>query len=711
MAEAFNQAPQFQQGYPYFWSRPTQEPKPDLSGKIAAEGIAKGIDTGAKVFGESISDLDKAESRGIMNETYRRGDELMNRDLAGLYAEYQGMSSDKPQEIKDLPQTIGTYSDARANGKISNTDHDARIDSLAKELRAKYPGYRNEVDEYIRAATGRGSTANQLWTSLREDIDTQIATRNARSNKIESELFSMAKEGIPGAGVTMQLAKVGKMDEVAVAKWMENAMSFKYKEMRDNAEKASMEKDKVHDEVISKKVEQDATYRFAHIYQGKMDHIEYAIAGNDPMTMTQITEGIARGTLNISPAQSQQIKLMMNAIKAQAIQEFNSQINTPVQNIAGADASKTDAQYLGDAKIKQIIEDGSIPWDTYSNLISDEKNLSMASAAKFIYQANQEEAARGLQQNPVLGRAVTTMGALTKSLGSQVASTLVGPLMGDPKITAEARKVILGDGVSQFTLPPDPKSGYKGTLATAVQKLQDVQASPEAYQYLLNTVDLISNTKVPIESRKEIAESAYGINNQGIIQKFSDKENKYGGNDQHDVFNSLTSDKKVKELHAKIGADYPQVWDHFVNWSENEWQGMTLKDIATLRENYEKIQSATIPRPTRFHRDTTPTEPKFSFGYDFDKHHIVIKPTDPDAFKHSGRAVLLQTQALQRNLDRINSATDRMRNIYEAEGKEDVDFKLGQLLMSAGTPDKVIANSILDAIKLGVNRPYGNNVQ
>jgi muramidase (phage lysozyme) len=93
-----------------------------------------------------------------------------------------------PPEAKPLPRQatqeisqLNRLTQAYNAGNLSDSYYDAQLVSVAKQLRAKYPGFRDEVDQAISQITGI-QPANALRSSLVRDIQANQASMIASQN-------------------------------------------------------------------------------------------------------------------------------------------------------------------------------------------------------------------------------------------------------------------------------------------------------------------------------------------------------------------------------------------------------------------------------------------------------------------------------------------------------------------------------------------------
>ena len=117
-------------------------------------------------------------------------------------------NSNAPSELQELPDQLSVLTSARNGGKISSTDYRARLLARAKDLRAKYPGFRQEIDAEFAKVTGM-NPANSVITGLISDINRQASSRASETNKLLT--YIMNNQGLfPDAALAAQKVQNGE---------------------------------------------------------------------------------------------------------------------------------------------------------------------------------------------------------------------------------------------------------------------------------------------------------------------------------------------------------------------------------------------------------------------------------------------------------------------------------------------------------------------
>lgn len=98
-----------------------------------------------------------------------------------------------PAELKDTRDTFSTMVQARAAGKLSEAHYWALLNKSVKEVRAKYPGYYEEIDAIYSEVTG-AKPALALRNALQNEYDAELRSASSSADDAEKRLFQYAPE-------------------------------------------------------------------------------------------------------------------------------------------------------------------------------------------------------------------------------------------------------------------------------------------------------------------------------------------------------------------------------------------------------------------------------------------------------------------------------------------------------------------------------------
>lgn len=240
--------------------QPTQDPnwtnvsKP-ISDVIPDKSSAIAITAGTQVMDESVKLADTLTKQSIQTDTYQGVDRLRdaytdslkqvrNAQLASAAGAPDpavnpsllpdGNTAPVPGGLQSglaRVQQIGTAL-AQGGTKINDTLYTGALNSLSKQLRTSYPGYRDYIDDQIKSVSGV-DPANAFYKNLMEDINKNVENNKTENNATLATLRSNADSGFHdklgvSAAQVYEGVKNGSIDNTQALKWLNGAKSLEY---------------------------------------------------------------------------------------------------------------------------------------------------------------------------------------------------------------------------------------------------------------------------------------------------------------------------------------------------------------------------------------------------------------------------------------------------------------------------------------------------
>lgn len=163
-------------------SQGTDRPTPNRAFGSLFEGIGQTV-------GVAVKQKDQENLDGIKNELYAGVDAIRDAQGVGTAVQTEGIvhtsSRDTPEAVTAATGTVDKLTQAYTAGKISDTSYWAKVESLVRSVRAKYPGYREEIDQRVASITG-STPANALRRSVLEDLTKAEAKAESSANRFET---------------------------------------------------------------------------------------------------------------------------------------------------------------------------------------------------------------------------------------------------------------------------------------------------------------------------------------------------------------------------------------------------------------------------------------------------------------------------------------------------------------------------------------------
>jgi hypothetical protein len=571
---------QGQPDQPYFWSRPTSEPKPDISGEIKGKAIGSALQAGGSAVREGVQGITAAYEKGIQNSIYAAVDPVRDAYIGQLHSADQALQGrdtpdplgrDAPHDVKGLPRTLGTLDSARQNGKLSQTDYDARLTALAKEIRGKYPGFRQYVDEEFKRVTGRDS-ANQYIRSVIGDIDSFIAGKQAKRDSLETHLMTNGLKYHGFDNIYAAYKKNPDLNGPMALKWLNENMAADH-DTQEYAANSRAQRDQMQ---VSKEVEDKAFQQYAsssskHWWNAAGHGLAMSIDLHNPKWNAD-AQAIERGEKipdmgdEEATAVGSWFKSQGEAAMVARTKQIRDALNTKSSGGPTTSAIDEDVRsQITDKQIEQQVEtERKMFWDPYGNALT-EGNYA---AAKRHFEMNKGRAEDDLnvlmtdkqygstiQRRETLRKTDPTLYQEVTQAANKVESALV-PYLSKQMIDATTPPTLGGRPFSEMqeeALHKNVSPAFHGAMADMIPLLGKTgkdAIAPAAREALINNV--------------------FGDpDGAKYLQAFINDEkirNYRGGTakGRQFVYDQMYSDANVKMV-EKMAKDKPELYEHLRN--------------------------------------------------------------------------------------------------------------------------------------------------
>jgi hypothetical protein len=676
-------APELQQtqAVPYImYSREIQEPRPDVSGEILGKGLAQGLNVG-------VEGVDAAIKKGIQNDIYSQVDPLRDKFMQNLHVADealrggQGKNGDTtvsptgrqllPSEVKQLPKDLDMLSNARANGKLSQTDYDARLNVMAKQIRAQYPGYREYVDESFQRATGRNS-ANQYISQVLGDINSFEQNQKAGKDKVTTELFSANQAGIPGAAQMIQLHEAGKLSDAKALEWVNQQRGVEYNLHLHNLQMENLDKAKKLGEGDAKDYAKGvALDAGSTVINGHFDTFFAAGGISDSDKMQGFLNDIRNGKRpNMTPEQANQMGLFMNQNRGAIAAHLAIQLGQTYNN------GRSVGQDLGgaDEMQKEVENIMKLYYDPIADAVT-KGDWSLANSTKKMIEGKIDDKGGAAFSDAEFNNGLAITAALHKYDPPMAQYTADRMATLPDKIAAR-----YGVDLTKVTTPPE-QGGQptKEVLQNAAAKNISGKPGAQYYKTMIDTIGQIANHKITDQTRDALIENTFSDQNKGLIGMFAPDSVARGQKipGRETVFNTLTSQGMSDAVYKrsigpdKTGVQHPEYWSNYKDWAENDVRYVFNRDaLAVEGTNIERY--ARVP-----------------IAYDMTSNSFKLPP--------GTKAVELNDQ-----VKKLNGNLRSMANIYKTEGSNP-DAGIYKILTSVDAEP----GSVVDRMKQAIIAAHG----
>lgn len=643
-------------------SHPISDVAADKSTSIAISGAADVLGSAVKAIDVDIKEAAKKDVQtGVdtLRDNYTAGlQQLRNAQIA---------STDKsllPDETANVPTTVQNGIDKAKTiavameqnaGKSNTTLYTGALNSLTKQLRSQYPGYRDYIDEQISAISGV-HPANAFMKDLVEDINRQQENSKTEDNATKATLRSNADAGFhDGSGVTaaqvLALRNRGTITNDQAMNWLNSAKKVQY----DTKTKADQRASRLGDEAdAATSAERDLSttvaQNLAHDWQ------TMTIGKN-----TDTAEGLFKfiqtnaGNTQVKDERSQQIGAQLVALR-------NASFSQRMAEAAEGGANSILAKMGGDTdKVKKRIEASYATFDNAIQMVFNQQwgaayshmNFNKAisqDSTNLLYNAPDEEVRK-------YNRMVGAINNISPQYGNDFFKNSL--LSSVPQKEKEYLKSLDMELLTQ----PGKDNGSLTSVNSAIQRAKAAgMTSAKSYSQLMRMVDDVSNPKLALEHRQNLAEAFFNPQaNAGLLSDKNFEKDRYDATlkreipGKYSIWRKLSSDNVATGIN-EIGKTDPSTVNNYRTTMTREFGEQLFS-----RELRDAGESNMDPNTNRLYKI------KFTDDKGRSPHFDVVRPDGSPMTMTEAIAL----RAPVGSLNRLNEGMSGLFNVYEKTGSSD----------------------------------------
>ena len=573
-------------------------------------------------------------------------------------------SADLPADLAELPNTLNRVAGAK---NVNNLYYYQRMNSLASDLRAEYPTYKQYIDNQFAKVTGR-IPAN----AYRDSLVTAIAQADSQSNsetKLKWNILfraqTMGVQGIEAFSKRMGTdtePSLAELHSYISANAQEAARLTRERAERELANLNQKNKESLWGEHFDNDVASTVGMHFRNLEM---------IAGKGSPSGQKVADflmSIAKGDINPKDSEVQGLVPYLKLARAGIARQLIDQASQPDNN------GDTYIKVIGQDNVNKKIEAGMKLFDDVI------KNLEDGNYPLAMRRAKQSQALVGdtkykLQMDPSTAAITNTGAALNELHGQAVMNNLYETMFKSGLQDAIQQQV--NDQIENVMTPRNLiKDGFPTKLDDNITQLQlRVPDKPEAIRTFLETnVKTVLDPKGKPEGKVVIANKFFQPQNIKMLDKFAMDEfdpqtgKKIDG--KFFVYKLFTSPEMSKEM-VKLDKQFPGILSMYENWSQRVFgQKLFRQTLQDLREaasnpNIEigwnsdspdkplTVKIKTPKQSTTFHPDNLP-------GGAFPGGRVRESTIGPGE-----RNYLLN---LQNRVENLNTGFESLSNIAKAKG-------------------------------------------
>lgn len=664
-------------------SRSISQPQADTSFETLLKGIGDTVEI-------AVKGTDQAIKQNIQNEIFAAVDAERGsftnalETVSGKNKPLNILSDEEkrnlPSELNEVASTTRKLSSALRSGKISKTYYLQQLNSMAKDFRSRYPGYREYIDNQISSITGV-NPANAYMTSLMADINKASEMKDQQLK----DTLSLLKQNIeiPGADKVYNKVFRGELSAEEGMAWVSERLSFKHQVERFRAEREIQKgtKEQLQDRELS-----DFTYEAGVTLSNQMDNIRVVAGNRTVKEMIELTQKHANGEIQIPDEQFTGLAQALRAGKAQYISAMLQAANERYK-----DGTTRMYRMGGKAKFDDVLSAQLTAYDEIIKNIED-KNFGLAATNAAFVKARNDTTKANILRDASLGGYFTMLNAVKDLGGEQYIVNHFHRLLSEP--VSDDVKEWLKHQSMQATSQADPrKQGGTFTLNDALDQAEHRNISrPQVYQFLIKRIDDLTRKDVPDGIKVNLLRHFFDPEAAGTMARFnvdSTDENGRPIPGRYSAFSKLTSPEVTREI-KRLSQNDQSLWTRYTNWAENTFANdMYTKDIRS-------IQGMFLPKGAK----VTWNDQTNRFGLIFNgKDYLQPGTGRPDSryaplTRDQSQASFTDTlepasqtfNIARRTLNRINGGLSTLSNIAKENNQNVSVYLLGLMLQTGFNP-------------------------
>ena len=556
-----------------------QEQTPDFSrasrGIDADTSMAKLFKGASDLVGDLISAKDQWYKLSLTEKATQDVDQIRGEFGADAAAAFErdtrAINQSLPAELQKQGDALKDLNAAYKAGTLTASNYWARLDSTARQLRNRYPGYREHIDSEIARLTG-GTPANELIASIRRE-----ATAGHKKDERIEFLNAASKAGTinPQAAVDEENGNPWTLNRMRVDVAKRTANKYSNEAKSGELSLRHSEGETIHREARDTAIAGLAQEK-AQLFKDTMGPL-----ASSYKSMQQEMKRLTENPELITPKDME--NLMVLARQWETNDKMVQEDFLTRKNGGGAsyqEMLKTeDIQAIrkaGDDNRKRILEDiGSKKFG-----ILDHHNAMSEVTTE--YDKN-----RLLKSDEINGR----IAAYRNLYGPEVLNYM---LTQNPTLLDAFNKSISRDHLIQMSL----KQGDVKTLKQSVEDMRTkgIKQSEVYSSTTQSVVNAIIDPKVPQQAKIGLIEAAYGPGNQGYVS--------LAPKDERQKYYNILSNPQITDAIWKMKQEgRHDLWDNYRMWTLDTFQALyrtEAQDAQNTRVNRKFLDIEYNPKTFSF---------------------------------------------------------------------------------------------------------------
>lgn len=530
--------------------RKAQEFAVDKSAAMKVQGQTTTLNMAASLFDTGMKAADSIIKQNIDQTTTAAMDQIYSEfgvDSAALEGK-PATQDTPPSEINTAVDNLARLSKARERGTINENSYWARVESVSRQLRARFPGHRDYTDQRIAQVSG-GKPANEILRNLMQESAKAAAANSASMKQRDQLAEQLSKEGILPDNWE-------SMDHHTLI----NATALPRKQ------KAAIDYDMANLNLA--KAKNEATGELATTAARTLVS-NYVTEGHTALTnglpeyktfVTSMTEAAKRSTNNtIDDATVNEVRTNFNNFRTKFVSTLQSDMN---EKFGGT---------LTEAQMKDAMSPAMRFLDTYENALTNKDYGQLVELSHRKEAMKNSDTVKMMSAFPTLraNAAVNAnLGEIASNTYLEYSTSLMNPT--DKALFSETLTRLWSDpnySVNQAMLDHKAKGLGKETNTATINAL----------------IDNLQNPNIKIDGTVQIGKMLYGEKNASMLNTITDPKQRLA------AYSRMVNPTIYQRMKDLKDAGHPEIYDNYVGWVQFNFSNLVRDKASTLVQQLDKF--------------------------------------------------------------------------------------------------------------------------
>ncbi len=471
-----------------------------------------------------------------------RGEEFGVNDATNFQADVgEDIQVATPSGLAKSGQELDRLKQAYSNGRLRESHYWARLNSSVRQMRARYPGHSDFIDQKIASLTG-GIPANRV----RQELEREATAANSGDTPEKRRLRFIASnaEYLPADWEERE----GTNKQYTFNQLVAHAGQTQRRKIEQQERERQLDLSDANAKTAKRKIKEALQFKVTDSISDLMGQATGTLGRQYGELLEQMKEyEQIRKSRPLTEEETRQVRLGLANIKNTISASIESVVNSPIREgthvtyrhkLSGDDIKEaTSAANLIVARVEKAMTDG---------------NFGILTDAAVRAKANQESTrAAMLDQYPQLLQVEQIRGSLGDPVVNQMYTT-------NEKFRGSFEHMLSSIAMTSVA------SGAK-TLNEAVDDAKRETDDPAVFRNILNKFSkVLSDKDIKDESISNIAVSVFSSDSLPRGKTFTSKFSK---GEREDIFLKLTQEGVANRLFYTRNGDGGKPWDTFKGWT------------------------------------------------------------------------------------------------------------------------------------------------